>query len=1526
MLGVTNKLASAWHLVAKRGIAHWRLLSAVVLGVLLASAIMSGTVIYYDALRELALRQALGRHSQVDLDVLVQGEGSQVSPEAYQRLSSMVNGETDRRVGWMVLGRTSAGKTPTFFLTDWQISLDWADSSEAEVAGYNVLRSTSPTGPYEQVNSSLVAASEFTDAGLTNGTTYYYVVTALDGQGDESGASAEARATPQDTTPPSAPAGVTASAGDTRVALEWSASTERDIAGYNVYRSTISGDRYWRRHGQLTYPPIAATAFTDTRLANGATYYYVVTAIDSSGNESHPSVEVSSEPTEDTVPPAAPTALLATPGDGRAALDWGDSPEVDLAGYNVLRSTTSSGPYTRINPSPVAASAFTDVGLANGIAYHYVLTAVDHSGNESHAYVEASATPELDVTPPVPPSGLAVTRGDNHASLDWDDSPEEDLAGYRVLQSTTSTGPYTQINPSLVTTSAFSDSRLTNGTAYYYVVTAVDYSSNESGSSTEVSTTPTRDPSPPAAPVALTATPRRHQDFGDARAYFAFLSRLQEHARILPGGTGPRDDRLNKPGLPLELEALVPVEAVRSFGLSVGDRLVAVPHWADDVPYVTVVIVGIFERANPTSEYWRLYEAALRRPESSILRTVPFYLSPEAYLGVLGPSFRRMSGAYAWLLVTDTGRLNPRNAETALAGIEGMHRTLSAAITEYRQTTAVDQAIAEYDRRVFFGRLPMFVVLILTAVVILYYVATLSSLMVEDKRNEVSLLRSRGASSAQILMVFVLEGMTIAILSVLLGPLLGAGAISFLGVTPAFSELTGGSALAVHISSGAYLMSGIGGILSFLTLMVPAVEASRLGVTQNRQVAARPSRAPMFQRYYVDVLLLLLGILLARQLTEQGSMLARSQFGELAASQMLLALPALILVASAMVLLRLFPPAMALASRVLSSRLPAGLAMGLWQMARSPTHYARLALLLILMAGLGTFVSSFGATLGRSFEDRALYAIGSDMRIDGGRATALTGSAASAARYERLPGVARASPVLRTQGRDESETYGSSFELLFVDIDSFGDVGWFRDDFADRPLPELLRPLRVTESDEGIELPYDARSLSVRLKADSPHPSIRLVARLKNRRNSLRVYDLGALESGDWADLETSLDSVPGESFLEARPLTLVGLGLEETGGGQVIQGGSILIDDISITAETGETKTVEAFDDMAGWSAYHPVLPSLTDSLRVAGDGSDGDSGSVLFTWSTGGAPNGRGIHFRGLASRQPLPVLASESFIRETGHYVGEEFEVSVLWAHRTVRLVDTVKLFPTMTTPGQRFLVADLYSLNRARLASLPGVSDLPPLDRRPAEAVASDIFRQTQQARPNEVWLSTVSSTSSQLEGLRRRLSDDEAMMGATVFDSARRLEESRADPLMEAGWRSLLIVAFSAVLILGCVGFPVHAYVSFRNRRLQFALLRTVGFSRRQLAMMVWSEQVLVIAAGLALGTWMGGRLGEAIMPFLGHDFWGGEAIPPFVVELDWDALLVTYASIGIVFGLIILSVSWLVRRISLQNTLRIGEM
>jgi|CXWL01.1.fsa_nt_gi endonuclease I len=100
----------------------------------------------------------------------------------------------------------------------------------------------------------------------------------------------------------------------------------------------------------------------------------------------------------DVTPPAAPSGLAATAGNAVVDLNWNDNAELDLAGYNVYRSTTGGGPYTKVNVSLIAASAYADLTVTNGITYFYVVRAVDTSNNESGNSNEASAMPSAGVT------------------------------------------------------------------------------------------------------------------------------------------------------------------------------------------------------------------------------------------------------------------------------------------------------------------------------------------------------------------------------------------------------------------------------------------------------------------------------------------------------------------------------------------------------------------------------------------------------------------------------------------------------------------------------------------------------------------------------------------------------------------------------------------------------------------------------------------------------------------------------------------------------------------------------------------------------------------------------------------------------------------------------------------------------------------------------------------------------------------------------------------------------------------------
>ena len=222
----------------------------------------------------------------------------------------------------------------------------------------------------------------------------------------------------------------------------------------------------------------------------------------------------------------------------------------------------------------------------------------------------------------------------------------------------------------------------------------------------------------------------------------------------------------------------------------------------------------------------------------------------------------------------------------------------------------------------------------------------------------------------------------------------------------------------------------------------------------------------------------------------------------------------------------------------------------------------------------------------------------------------------------------------------------------------------------------------------------------------------------------------------------------------------------------------------------------------------------------------------------------------------------------------------------------MLDAIDYFPTLDTVNRRYLISDLTSLSS--YANL--------------EATTSEL-------KANEMWISTAGDGEAR-GSLLDTLGRNQPFAARTVHDRVAVLAASQVDPLVKAGWRALLFIAFSAVLILSGLGFLVHAYVSFRGREVQFALMRTIGFSMRQ----------LVIAAGMALGTLMGLRLGSIIMPFMGNDDSGSQVLPPCVIEVNWATLLITYAAMLAVFTAIILGMIWFIRRISLQRILRLGEM
>jgi fibronectin type 3 domain-containing protein len=416
-----------------------------------------------------------------------------------------------------------------------QVALSW--SASAGAATYNVYRATMSGGEGSTPIATSITATSFKDTSLTNGTTYYYQVTAIDTAG-ESAKSSEVSATPT---------GATFAAH-----INFSNNTTQTYPGYfndigNAYGPRANGMTFgWSTdntgnardrdnpgspdelHDSLIHmqtPSNTSQTFTwSIAVPNGTYTVHVlvgdpsnfdvvskltvngVLTVSGSTSSSNPwlsgtstiavtngqilvaeqagaydKIDAIDIVQQTGTAPAAPTGVIATAGTAQVSLSWTASAGANS--YSIYRSTTAGGEGGTAYKTGITTTSFTDTSLNNGTTYYYQVTAVNTAG-ESGKSSEVSATPQAP--PPAAPTGLTATAGAAQISLNW--NAVSGATGYKIYRGTSSGGE-TLLASLSGTATTYLDSSVTNGTTYFYQVTAVN-GAGESGESSEASATP----------------------------------------------------------------------------------------------------------------------------------------------------------------------------------------------------------------------------------------------------------------------------------------------------------------------------------------------------------------------------------------------------------------------------------------------------------------------------------------------------------------------------------------------------------------------------------------------------------------------------------------------------------------------------------------------------------------------------------------------------------------------------------------------------------------------------------------------------------------------------------------------------------------------------------------------------------------------------------------------------------------------------------------------------------------------------
>lgn len=332
-----------------------------------------------------------------------------------------------------------------------QLTVSWGNATGA--ATYDVLYGTNPAS---LTSVATGVSSPYTITGLTGGTTYHVQVRANNtvGVGTSQLSSNQLSAIPVPAL--AAPTGLAASATPAQVILTW--NSVAGASNYEVLRSTTSGSGY-----VSIQSGIMATTFTDSTVANGTAYYYVVRAFN--GYNSPNSSEVGVKPI------ASFTISSVNPSNAAILVSWGGAAGADA--FDVRWGTTS-GSYSGLASG--VTSPYTITGLAGSTNYYIVVRGRNAIGAGTNYQTSESAV----ITPPSAPAGLTISKSPGQLSLDWSDTTG--ASTYRVYRGTTS--GTTTLLASGVGTSNYVDSTVTDGITYYYQVTA--FNGSESVKSTEV--------------------------------------------------------------------------------------------------------------------------------------------------------------------------------------------------------------------------------------------------------------------------------------------------------------------------------------------------------------------------------------------------------------------------------------------------------------------------------------------------------------------------------------------------------------------------------------------------------------------------------------------------------------------------------------------------------------------------------------------------------------------------------------------------------------------------------------------------------------------------------------------------------------------------------------------------------------------------------------------------------------------------------------------------------------------------------
>ncbi|MFD5181927.1 FtsX-like permease family protein [Streptomyces sp. NPDC058372] len=960
------------------------------------------------------------------------------------------------------------------------------------------------------------------------------------------------------------------------------------------------------------------------------------------------------------------------------------------------------------------------------------------------------------------------------------------------------------------------------------------------------------------------------------------LAALDRSQLRLAAGSWPADGGAGTKADPLRVA--LPESAAAALKLAPGgEPLTLADRTADRT--LTVEITGLYRPADTSAPYWLLDELGGRG-----LRTVDFTTYGPLLTGPKALAAPRVApGPTGWLATADHSTLDTDRsavlARTATAEAARLAKNPALGAGASAET-GLPQVLERSERALTVSRTTLLVVALQLVLLAGYALLLVARLLSTERAGETGLLLARGASRRRVAALAAVEALLLALPAVVLAPLLAGPLTDLMAGQGALERI--GLRLDTSPTPAVWLVAAATALGCALAVVAPALSAA----SGQDAAGGRTGALPGWVKAGADVALLAVAGAAYWQLDRRTA----PDEGASGVDPLLVAAPALALLAGTVLTLRLLPPVAGLAERRAAKGrgLPGALAG--WQLSRRPLRGAGPVLLLVLAMAMGMLAIGQGATWERSQRDQADFAAGAQVRVAGGRIP----EADRGWVYGGLDGVRDTAPVLRSTMDLAADRTAS---VLAVDAEFAGEALLLREDLGDREkVARLLRPAPVAPA--GVPLPEETGRavLTTRLKAaggDHGEPlAPRLTVVVEDRFGSRHLVHTGPLPAdGERREVAVPLTTeARGKGARSAAaPFTVTEVRLQVDQPAERGQDHELTVEEIRAVPVGADGRgTAVPLPDGFAWEGHRdtggtepedgdgpppltPLAPATTADtpLRV--------------TYETGVAPAASDSYFAreeaggvditvGAKRPEPPPLtaVATPRFLASSGARTGSVVDVPLGAETVSAKITGTVEALPTTGADDRTSgggdggaLLLDLAAVN----AALHDTGATAPV--------------------PGEWWLRTAPGDAAKAAAALAARPDTDPEQ---ITDRQAIGERLRDDPLGAGPQAALLAVAVVAAA-LAAVGFAVSAAGSLRERGAELSVLRALGAPRRQLARLIAIEQAVLIGIALLVGPLLGAVLARAVVPLVVLTGEATRPLPEVLVELPVGRLIALLAGV-----------------------------